>query len=585
MKKLMTLCLAALLGGGALFAQLTPNQRERDFVTLANVLAKRYAPANWKIVALNANLFHISPWVARVRAAQNDLEFLDICAQYVSSLQDGHAQFIGPGNFLADLGFYVDLYDGKLLVALIDRNLLSTQDFPVERGDELLTFNGRPALAAAEELAKLHTYANPRYSLRLGAANLTFRSQQDVPTAGLQGETATVTIRRQSGAVESYMLPWFTQGTPITKFGALPEFFGVESKQQRRYWDEEPEPVGSTEIPMWQKLHENFKRWGMHEANNPLRARRASFERKQDLGPEFYLGYGSNRPLWRLPQGFAIRQGRNPSDYFFTGTYMAEGKRIGYMRIGAFDNLSQGQTQILNNEINYFSENTDGLVVDVMQNPGGSCSMVTIAQRLMRGDRFTHFSEQIRPSFDQIASYDEIIDLLSTFGAPDYLLELYRFERQLLIGAYQDGRGLTGAIPACAFDLEVPTAPNAYQKPMIVLIDDFSTSAADIFPAMFQDNGRAKLVGMRTSGAGGRVELVAAGPLSEARTTNTASLVVRAREYDVPGFPRSPYIENVGVRPDIELDFATTENLLQNGTPFVDAFTRIILAEIGGGGY
>lgn len=34
------------------------------------------------------------------------------------------------------------------------------------------------------------------------------------------------------------------------------------------------------------------------------------------------------------------------------------------------------------------------------------------------------------------------------------------------------------------------------------------------------------------------------------------------------------------VRPDIELDYMTTANLLQNGVPFVEDSTRILLEEI-----
>jgi CDP-glycerol glycerophosphotransferase (TagB/SpsB family) len=39
----------------------------------------------------------------------------------------------------------------------------------------------------------------------------------------------------------------------------------------------------------------------------------------------------------------------------------------------------------------------------------------------------------------------------------------------------------------------------------------------------------------------------------------------------------APYVENIGVRPDIEVDYMTRDNLLQNGKPFVDAFTKAML--------
>ena len=97
-------------------------------------------------------------------------------------------------------------------------------------------------------------------------------------------------------------------------------------------------------------------------------------------------------------------------------------------------------------------------------------------------------------------------------------------------------------------------------------------------------HGRAKLVGYRTSGAGGSVIDIAGGPLAESETTMTNSLIMRAKEYQYEGFPKSPYIENVGVRPDIDLDYQTKDNLINRGKTFVDSFTKIMVDNIKSGG-
>ncbi len=44
-----------------------------------------------------------------------------------------------------------------------------------------------------------------------------------------------------------------------------------------------------------------------------------------------------------------------------------------------------------------------------------------------------------------------------------------------------------------------------------------------------------------------------------------------------PEYPTTPYLENVGVRPDVEVDYMTKENLVNKGKPFVDAFTAKIV--------
>ena len=97
---------------------------------------------------------------------------------------------------------------------------------------------------------------------------------------------------------------------------------------------------------------------------------------------------------------------------------------------------------------------------------------------------------------------------------------------------------------------------------------------------MMQDNQRGPVVGVRTGGYGGSISGWNTGFYSESFTTVTNSLVIRNQLISAPGLPTRPYIENIGVLPDIELDFMTRENLMTRGGPFVEEVTRIILSEI-----
>jgi hypothetical protein len=47
-------------------------------------------------------------------------------------------------------------------------------------------------------------------------------------------------------------------------------------------------------------------------------------------------------------------------------------------------------------------------------------------------------------------------------------------------------------------------------------------------------------------------------------------------------YPTAPYVENIGVRPDITVDYMTIDNLNRGGKPFVDAFVAAIVAQIEG---
>ena len=110
-----------------------------------------------------------------------------------------------------------------------------------------------------------------------------------------------------------------------------------------------------------------------------------------------------------------------------------------------------------------------------------------------------------------------------------------------------------------------------------LLVDEFSVSAGDLVPAVFQDNRRGPIVGKRTNGMGGAViSWTNAAPFSEGNTRVTVSMMSRKDPVSVSGYPVTMYVENVGVGPDINLDYMTADNLLKGGQPFVDAFTQLI---------
>src|SRR5262249_23749746 len=98
------------------FAQLLPEQRVIDFQNIVALYSKRYAPAGWKRQALGVDLFNVQPWLDKIRAAKDDIEFFEIEAQYVAQLQDTHSGFQMTSNFRGDLGMTVDIYDGKVLI-------------------------------------------------------------------------------------------------------------------------------------------------------------------------------------------------------------------------------------------------------------------------------------------------------------------------------------------------------------------------------------------------------------------------------------------------------------------------------------
>ena len=97
-----------------------------------------------------------------------------------------------------------------------------------------------------------------------------------------------------------------------------------------------------------------------------------------------------------------------------------------------------------------------------------------------------------------------------------------------------------------------------------------------MLPAILQSNGRGPLFGWRTMGAGGSVVGYSGPAFTESFFRITVSLMNRLHVVTTPDFPPAPYIENIGVRPDIPVDYMTRTNLMNSGAMFVQAFVQAV---------
>jgi hypothetical protein len=566
---------------------MTPEQRLFDFQAVASLYAKRYGPANWKLQSIGVNIFELKPWADRVRAAQSDIEYFEIMSRFVASFRDGHTGYSIPSRFLADLGIYVDIYDGKVLIEQIVRSRLPVSTYPFAVGDELVSMDGKPVEELITELASQQSYSNPRTTRRAAADAITFRRQTEYPRAIELPAESTIVVRRASGDLETYTVPWTKIGDPLTSVGPIPTPV-FTSKVDRK-------PSASAFDPL--QLLNDLRNWSVPADRYLGRKRVIEMEDGEQVERSYVTGWGVRNPYFNLPQGFQLRLGRVAADPFYSGVYQSGENRIGYLRIPGFSPSLPAQTVlgILDAEIAYFRANTDGLIVDVSRNTGGGCIGLDYAARLIP-NRFWFFGEQLRPTQSLIVSFEISLANARAANADSWVIATYQAILTELQASQRENRAMTGPLPACpsvavpsflrppTFENEPLTAPNgqvlAYEKPIVFLVDEFSVSFGDIFPAMMQDNNRGPIVGMRTGGWGGSISGWPAGFFAEASATNTNSLVVRRQNIVSPDMPTAPFIENIGVIPDIELDFMTRENLLTRGAPFVAELTRIMNEEI-----
>jgi hypothetical protein len=572
MKKTIIILILGLASTVAQAQRLTPAQKESDFRFLASLYATYYAPYEWKKQLLGFDLFDIKPWLARVAATETDLDFYEICVEYVASLNDTHDRFSLPSDFIARLPITVDVYDGKVLIETITRTSLPVADYPFVVGDELISIDGKSVEQLLKDYAKYATYGNPIATRRLAATRIVSRVQSLMPHAPDVGESATVVVQRQNGALETYSIKWIKTGTPL-EVGPVPvpKTLAEESSAAVK------EAAASSDEPRYMRML-NELTWGGVRTEDALNG---------------VLNYGARNPIYLggLPPApaFTRRLGGAAADFFYSGIFRYEELTFGYIRIPNYAPASQPTAiQQFQTEIDFMNANTDGLIIDEMRNTGGSlCFGEDIATRLIPYPfRATGF--QLRAFWGRLLGFYNALMNAKASGAPQDIIERYETLYKAMADANARASGVTTTIPICTANLDRNPATDAagnviaYKKPVLMLIDEFTISTADSVAGMFQDANRGVLYGMRTNGAGGNNTSFDAGPYTEGFTGMTIGLQVRKAPVGTADYPVTAYIENVGVRANVVKDYMTKDNLLQNGAPFVHDFLEAMAAYVRG---
>ena len=553
---LIALCVASGLAG----QNLTKEQKEVDFRYMVALYNSLYAPLDWKKELFKVDALDATPWLERVAATQTDLDFYEVCVDYVASLQDTHSSFTLPSDFVARLGFTTDIFDGLVLIDSITRATLPVAAFPFGVGDEVVSVDGVAAEELIQRFIKYSPQGNPRSARRQAAARIPTRAQSRMPHAPDVGESVSVVIRRQNGNVETYTIPWVKTGTPL-EAGPVPL----------------PKPTRvsprTTLVPDYMEELDALRHSGISQQD-------------LELG---VLNYGGRNPIFLggLGPSFTRRLGANAEHFFYSGVFEYEELRIGYIRIPSYSPPSQAVAlQQFEAEMAFFNSNTDGLIVDEMRNSGGSLCFGEEIMARLTNRKFQTTAFELRAFWSRtLGFYNSMINAKNA-GAPPEVIEQYEKLYQAMLEANRQSRGVTSPIPICTSSqlrdpaMDALGRPIGYAKTIVMMIDEFSTSTGDSVPSMLQENQRGVLYGMRSNGAGGNNITIDAGPYSEAFIGMTIGVQVKHTPLALDGYPFTGRLENVGVHPEVAYDYMTRQNLIQNGAPFIRHFLQVTAANI-----
>lgn len=581
------LVLAALAAAPLLSAGLTADQKELELRTLAAQYAKHYAPYEWKRELFGFDLYNLAPWIARARATATDLDYYQVCGEYVASLQDSHSSYGIYSSFRASLPVHADYYENVPRIDFINRTALPAADFPFQIGDELVSVDGVPIAEVVERNGKTVYSANNSARRRTALQRLFSTAESSNARAALMGDELAFVIRsRTTGEETTHLIPVTKFGQSLAEGGVTPSpaFESASAAPlaaAARPGAPAPRAAHAAQSSAERVTTELLAPWLAPLA--PLASDVAHAEPWGDAHEEAFdvLGFGA-RPGFVLPPGFTVRLGRFSGDPYFSGTYTAGGKRIGFIRIATFSPSISATAALaaFETEMTFFNANTDGLIVDVMRNSGGSACYNEEIQRRVIPYAFRGIGREIRASRGWVQSFHTAWQSAMAAGLPPHVIALAEANYRDIARANSELRGRTGPLPICAETLDRLPHATAYRKPLIVLADEYSASAADAFPAVLQDAARGPIFGFRTNGAGGTIGSWETGPYSEASSSATIAMHHRRAPVNNPGYPSTHYVENAGVYPDLPYDYMSLDNLLQAGIPFRDAVTEAILQEI-----
>jgi len=529
-------------------AALTADQRLTDFNQLVNIFERNYGPLRWKKTTIGLDWKkNAEDFRAKALAAKSDAEFYRVLAQFLASVKDAHVSSMIPSTYRSSLGFLCDFVEGKVLIETINTLRLPEVLFPFKKGDQLLAIGGVPVETIMADLIKVDNTGNELSTKRIAAARLTSRRE----ASGLavpKGVTTVTVLPKGASQPVTVTATWIVAGTPLLELDDLSSMLTANVVNA----------IGMADDGL--ELQQELKKMARFNLRMPT----AKVEEWVRAGVN---DIGNPQSMFKLPENAQQIEGIPMT----AAIYEAAGKKIGLLRIPGY--MSDDLLQYIAMSIMKMEQETDVLVIDQTNNPGGSVSLVSDIVSIFADKSFKDMDFEIRPSLGWLETFQginqQISDMLSA-DPNDMVANALKARFDYLEAEMRESlvqrRFLTNPVSlnlTGSFGMIQPQPTVRYTKPILMLINEFDFSGGDAFPALMKDNGRVTLFGAQTTGAGGNVSEY--GPLANShfKFSLTESLMVR---------PNGEYMENRGIVPDIA--YSITEDDFMNGyRNYVRAFT------------
>ena len=528
-------------------AEISPPLRQqlgREVEYIGSIYRDNYAPSDWKKSFFNWNIeLELSKLRLKVMTANNRFEYRDGLVQFLNSMADYHVGYAFYSTEKSSLPFSVRTIEGKTILVNVDRTLASKTTFPFEEGDELLEMNGVPVNQIIENLMKYMSTNVSTTDRALADLNLTSRSGRKNHFSVPRGQVNLKLRKASNQEIKTHQMFW--NYIPETIGGLNPQDSALNPSSLGSFPSaliRGDDSISLSKLMMQSPLAMEFLEQNSPQANNHGMGSRKSF--MKDFGVR----------IWESPK-------ENQFDaYIFQNS---QGQLIGVVRIPRYivkDYI--GAVNDFKTIIQKFESTTQGLIIDQLNNPGGSVFYLYTLVSMLNTQAVETPKHKMAINFERAMDAHKTLETIANIKTDEEAVKVlgeeyhgYPLNMQVITGlreycnfildAWNKGKKLSDPYFLWGVDAINPHPDVNYSKPIVILVNELDFSGGDFFPAIMQDNKRATIIGTRTSGAGGYVlEVKTQNAFGFEKITFTGSLAERV--------DKKP-IENLGVVPDVNL--------------------------------
>lgn len=548
---------------------LTKRRALSDLDTIHSIFEVKYAPLTWKGEFANWELNQ------SIQNAKNKIDSLPnpslkdcqiIIRDFFNSTLDYHVGICFHSTESASLPFLVKGAEKRYFICDVDQCMINQSRFPFEVGDEILAFDRRPVHEVIEEL-RLREYGSNTYETDLALAELTLTNRRSALGHVIpKGEVVIIGKKKGEDKERVVKLKWDyipEKIRDLSKLGRLQ----TSCYEPSSYASKSDLKTALRKSQFFEKLMV-FQQWDCSYAGTRTEVSKHALGSRDGFLPS--LG----EKTWESGSDW------NFSAYIFQ---TANGKKVGYVRIPHYM-ADVEELDEFGAIMNYFQKRTDALIIDQLNNPGGSVFYlyalvstlidkpiyapkhhITLTQdEVHRALYLLPYLEQVK---DDATARTVLGDEVGGYPVDFEYVNLMKKFCHFLVDQWNEGKLFTEPTHLYGVDKIKPHPRYRYSKPILLLINSLDFSGGDFFPAIMQDNKRATLMGTRTSGAGGYV-------LVNEFPNHTGIMAFQLTGSIAKRINKKP-IENLGVKPEIPYEL-TVEDLQGDYQHFADAIVEVV---------